>query len=78
MSNLLDNAIAVGLMLVVVFAALAHGVVEPWSIFVLELATVVLGLLWMVKVVTDKKSAVVLPPTVWPLAALILLGLAQS
>jgi O-antigen ligase len=78
MSNLLDNAIAVGLMLVVVFAALAHGVVEPWSIFVLELATAVLALLWMIKVVADKKGAIVLPQTVWPLAALILLGLAQS
>jgi O-antigen ligase len=78
MSNSLDNAIAVGLMLVVVFAALAHGVVEPWSIFVLELATAILGMLWMVKVVTEKKCAVVLPHTVWPLAALILLGFAQS
>jgi O-antigen ligase len=78
MSNALDNAIAVGLMLIVVFAALAHGVVEPWSIFVLELATAVLALLWMVKAVIDKNLTLVLPQTTWPLAALILLGLAQS
>jgi O-antigen ligase len=78
MSNLLDNAIAVGLMLIVVFAALAHGVVEPWSIFVLELATAVLATLWMVKAVADKNLTIVLPQTIWPLAALILLGFAQS
>jgi O-antigen ligase len=78
MSNALDNAIAVGLMLVVAFAALAHGVVEPWSIFVLELATAVLALLWMVKAVADRSLTLVLPQTIWPLAALILLGLAQS
>jgi O-antigen ligase len=78
MSDYLDNAIAAGLMLVAVFAALAHGVVEPWSIFVFELATAVLALLWMVKAVADKQFTVVLPQTIWPLAGLILLGLAQS
>jgi O-antigen ligase len=78
MSNSLDNAIAVGLMLVVAFTALAHGVVEPWSIFVLELATAVLTLLWMLKALSDKTVTIVLPRTIWPLAALILLGLAQS
>src|SRR5262249_48938497 len=78
MSNLLDNAIAIGLMLIVAFTALAHGVVEPWSIFVLELATAVLALLWMVKAVVDKKLTIVLPQTIWPLAALVPLGLAQS
>lgn len=78
MSGLLDNAIAVGLALVVVFAALAHGVVEPWSIFVFELAAAVLTLLWAIKVVADKNLALVIPQTIWPLAALILLGLAQS
>jgi O-antigen ligase len=78
MSNLLDNAIAVGLMLIVIFAALAHGVVEPWSIFVLELSTGVLALLWMLKAVVDKNLTIVLPQPIWPLTALILLGLAQS
>jgi O-antigen ligase len=78
MSGLLDNAIAVSLMLVVVFAALAHGVVEPWSIFVFELSSAVLTLLWMIKAAADKNLSLVIPQTVWPLAALILLGLAQS
>jgi O-antigen ligase len=78
MSGLVDNAIAASLILVVVFAALAHGVVEPWSIFVFELAAAVLTLLWMIKAVVDKNITLVIPQTVWPLAALILLGLAQS
>jgi O-antigen ligase len=78
MSDLLDNTIAVGLMLIVVFSALAHGVVEPWSILVFELAAAVLTLLWTVKSVADKNLTLVIPQTIWPLAALILLGLAQS
>jgi O-antigen ligase len=78
MSDLLDNAIAVSLMLVVVFAALAHGVVEPWSIFVFELASAVLALLWAIKAASDKNFTLTIPHTIWPLAALILLGLAQS
>ena len=78
MSDLLDNAIAASLILVVIFAALAHGVVEPWSIFVFELASVVLTLLWMIKAVADRKLSLVIPQTIWPLGALVLLGLAQS
>ncbi len=77
-SNLLDNAIAVGLALVVVFAALSHGVVEPWSIFVFELASVVLTLLWAVKAVADRELILAIPQTVWPLVTLTLIGLAQS
>jgi O-antigen ligase len=78
MSHLLDNAIAASLILVLIFAALAHGVVEPWSIFVFELASVVLTLLWVIKAVVDRKLSLVIPQTIWPLAALVLLGLAQS
>jgi O-antigen ligase len=78
MSDFLDNAIAASLILVVIFAALAHGVVEPWSIFVFELASVVLALLWTIKAVADRKLRLVIPQTIWPLGALVLLGLAQS
>ncbi len=78
MSDLLDKAIAVTLTLVVVFAALAHGVVEPWSVFIFELITAGLMLMWTVKAVADKKLILVIPQTVWPLAVLVLFGLAQS
>jgi O-antigen ligase len=75
---LLDKVIAISLMIVVVFSALAHGVVEPWSIFIFELLAAVLVLLWMIKTVTDKYFSMVIPQTIWPLVVLILLGLAQS
>jgi O-antigen ligase len=78
MSDLLDKAIAISLLLVVAFAALAHGVVEAWSVFIFELITVVLILMWMIKAVADKRLTLIIPQTIWPLAALILLGLAQS
>jgi O-antigen ligase len=78
MSTLLDKAIAIGLVLVIVFTALAHGVVEPWSFFLLELITVVLVMMWVFKALLDKDLTLVIPTTVWPLAALILFGLAQS
>ena len=74
----MDKAVAIGLILVVVFAALAHGVVEPWSIFIFELLTAVLLLMWMIKAVANKNLSLVIPHTIWPLAVLILCGLAQS
>jgi len=78
MCDLMDKAIAIGLMLVVVFAALAHGVVEPWSVFTFELLTVVLMLLWTIKAVADKNLILDLPQTIWPVMVLILFGLVQS
>jgi O-antigen ligase len=73
-----SNSIAVGLIVVVVFTALAHGVVEPWSVLVFELMVAILMLMWVFKVVADKSLALVVPPPVWPLIALIAFGLAQS
>jgi O-antigen ligase len=78
MGDLLEKVIAVGLILVVAFAALAHGVVESWSVFIFESVTAVLILMWMIKAVVDKKLTLVIPNTIWPLAVLVLLGLAQS
>src|SRR5262245_24273087 len=78
MSDLMDKAIAIGLIFVVVFAALAHGVVEPWSIFIFELLTAVLLLMWMIKLIANKNLTLVIPQTIWPLTVLILWGLAQS
>ncbi|MCI0665093.1 MAG: O-antigen ligase family protein [Acidobacteria bacterium] len=74
----MDKAITIGLMLVVVFATVAHGVVEPWSVFIFELMSVVLILMWTIKAVADKYLILAIPHTIWPLAVLILLGLAQS
>ena len=73
MSGRLDRAIAVGLIVIVVFTALAHGVVEPWSVLLFELMVVALMLMWVVKAVIDKSLTLVIPPLFWPLAAFTLL-----
>jgi O-antigen ligase len=74
----LSKAIGVGFLAAVVFAALAHGAVEPWSVFVFECIVVMLLLLWSVKVITDGRLNLNMPGTAWPVAALIVLGLVQS
>jgi O-antigen ligase len=74
----LSKTIAVGFLITIVFTALAHGTVEPWSVFIFELMIVVLLVLWSVKVVADKSLRLNLPALVLPLAALCLLGLIQS
>ncbi|MDQ3009146.1 MAG: O-antigen ligase family protein [Acidobacteriota bacterium] len=70
--------ISAGFIGLILFTALAHGAVEPWSELVFVLWTAVLALLWVVKVVRERKLMVFVPQTVWPMAALILLGVAQS
>jgi O-antigen ligase len=73
-----DKAIAAGLIVIIVFTALAHGVVEPWSALLFELMVAALVLLWAIKVFIDRKLTLIVPPIAWPLAALVALGLAQS
>ena len=74
----LSKTIGVGLVIIIVFTALAHGAVEPWSVFVFELMVVVLLLLWSVKVVKDRRLKLNLPSLILPVAALCLVGLVQS
>lgn len=74
----LDSVIAVGLVVAVVFTALAHGAVEPWSVAVFELLVIALLLLWGISIVVTGRLRIYLPATVWPLLALLALGLTQS
>jgi O-antigen ligase len=74
----LGKTISVGILIAMVFAALAHGAVEPWSVFVFEVMVVALLLLWSIKVVADKRFKLDLPTTALPIAGLVALGLAQS
>jgi O-antigen ligase len=74
----LSKVIAVGFLIAVVFAALAHGAVEPWSVFVLEGFVIVLLLLWSVKVIVDKRVTLNVPNSALPIAALAAVGLVQS
>jgi O-antigen ligase len=78
MSNLLDKIIAGGLMLAVVFTALALGAVEAWSVALFELIIVILLLLWAARAIIEKKLEAIIPSAALPLAALVLLGMIQS
>src|ERR1044071_2775594 len=74
----LNKTIAGGLLFGVAFTALAHGAVEPWSVFVFEIIVIALIMLWAVKAVADKKLRIVAPELALPVAALVAFGLLQS
>jgi O-antigen ligase len=78
MSRILDKAIAVGLLVVVIFTALAFGSNEPWSVGLFQLMIAVLLLMWVVKSVADKRVKISLPALALPILGLVALGLAQS
>jgi O-antigen ligase len=74
----LSKAIAFGLLFAVTFSTLAHGAVEPWSVLIFEAIVMALVLLWATKVIADKKLELTIPNTALPIAALVIVGLAQS
>jgi O-antigen ligase len=76
--EMLSKSIAAGLLLLLAFTALSHGAVEPWSIFAFNCGVLVLILLWACKVVVDGRFKLTVPDTLLPVAALLLVGLAQS
>src|SRR2546421_12794000 len=78
MSALLDKAIAIGLLVAVVFTTLAHGAVESWSLALFELMVIGLVLLWALKAVADKHFKLILPRATIPVAALFALGVIES
>jgi len=77
-SPVLGKAAAVGLLLSVVFTALAHGAVEPWSLAAFEVIIVALVLLCAIKFVADGRLKIYVPSTTLPLVVLVVVGLAQS
>jgi O-antigen ligase len=74
----LGKTIAVGLIIAVVFTALAFGAVEPWSLFLFEILIVVLLALWAVRILLNKRLRIVVPGPALPIAALVLFGIIQS
>jgi O-antigen ligase len=74
----LSKIISGGFLIAVVFAALAHGAVEPWSVFLFEGIVIVLLMLWSVKVIADKGLTLNVPDTALPIVALVAVGLVQS
>ncbi|MEK6406909.1 MAG: O-antigen ligase family protein [Acidobacteriota bacterium] len=74
----LSKAIGAGLLIAAVFAALAHGAVEPWSVLVFEGMIVALLVIWLIKVLVDRRLKLNIPHTAVPIAALVAVGLLQS
>jgi len=72
------KVIRTGIFVVIAFAVLSHGAVEPWSRAVVESAVGLLMALWaLVFFYAPLPQEVVLPKLLWPMAALAVLGLAQ-
>jgi putative inorganic carbon (HCO3(-)) transporter len=78
MSKRLDQVIAAGLMIIVIFTALAHGAIEPWSVAIYSMLILGLFELWALKLAIDKEVAVKFPVEALPLAMLVGFGLIQS
>jgi O-antigen ligase len=71
------SAIRTGICVLVAFAVLAHGGVEPWSEGVLETGAAVLLLTWAWKAATDANLPVIWSPLFWPLLAVWVIGAVQ-
>jgi O-antigen ligase len=78
MDVVLDRAIAGGMLVALIFTALAFGANEAWSVGLFELLIALLLLLWAVKWVKEKAVKITMPATVWPLVGLCAFGLAQT
>jgi O-antigen ligase len=71
------SSIRTGLCVLVAFAVLAHGAVEPWSEAVLEIGAAVLLLIWVWKTMTAGEWKLVWNPLLWPLFAFWLVAAIQ-
>ena len=58
-----------GICILVAFAVLAHGAVEPWSEGVLEIGAAILLLVWAMQMVTAEQPKIVWNLLLWPLLA---------
>jgi O-antigen ligase len=74
----LHRTLATGLIIAVAFTSLAHGAVEPWSLFIFECLLLALVALWAVKAIKEKQLHLEIPDLALPLAALALVGMVQS
>jgi O-antigen ligase len=61
------RSIRTGICVLVAFAVLAHGAVEPWSEAVLEIGAAVLLLVWAWDALTNSELKLVWNPLLWPL-----------
>lgn len=74
----LSPSLRVGFYAALVLSAVLHGVVEPWSALLFQWLTLGLGLGWVFGIYQRRQLTLFIPPLFWPLAGLLVLGLAQS
>jgi O-antigen ligase len=72
------SIVRTGICILVAFAVLAHGGVEPWSEGVLEAGAAALLLVWAVKTATGADQTIVWSPLLWPLLGVWVIGAAQA
>jgi O-antigen ligase len=73
----IDAVLLYGTFGLLMFGPVAFGAVEPWSIFLLETGSVVLGLLWLAKQWTNGEIDVLWNPLFLPMSAFGLLIVVQ-
>ncbi|HEY1677597.1 MAG TPA: O-antigen ligase family protein [Candidatus Sulfotelmatobacter sp.] len=73
----MDAALLYGTFCLLMFGPLAFGAVEPWSIFILETGSVVLGLLWLAKQWINGEIDILWNPLFLPMLAFAMLVLLQ-
>jgi len=78
MSHRLERTIAAGLLIAIVFTALAFGGVEPWALAIFELLIALLALLWVVRTVTEGRINLALPRVIFPFGGLIIWATIQG
>ncbi|HKX30945.1 MAG TPA: O-antigen ligase family protein, partial [Blastocatellia bacterium] len=61
-----------------VFTALAHGVVEAWSVLLFEIMVWGLTLVWAGKAFYERQLTIMIPQPLWSLVALLALGILQG
>src|SRR5580704_15001804 len=71
------SPVRTGICVLVAFAVLAHGAVEPWSEAVLEIGAAVLLFLWSWKLLTVSELKLVWNPLLWPLLGFWLVAALQ-
>ena len=71
------SVIRIGICMLVTFAVLAHGVVEPWSEGVLEVGAGVLLLLWVWRFAAQEQTTLVWNPLLWPMLVFWLFAVCQ-
>jgi len=77
LSEEMGNILLYGTFGVLLFGPIAFGAVEPWSIFVLEVSSVLLTLLWFAKQLLDRELTIQWNPLFLPMGAFGVLVILQ-